>query len=464
MNDCLRKRVRMDRPTVQHRSRRLLTATVLAVACLAIAASPARAQGPYNLTAPVSNLATIFTDIFGERGLIVDSLATLEGEQPHTAHFTSDFQFNFSQFSTALVAQLVSVPLPSPAGGFTYEFDPSLGVFRRTTQSFGPIIADRAETIGAGRFAIGYTFQRFTFDTVEGLDLRTVPAVFTHDNAELLGGREDVVTTVNSIGVNVNQSTAFLTMGVTDHLDLSVAVPIVSTSMRIVSEATIQRLGTTNPLTHFFRQSDGAVGDRRLFTASGSASGLGDLMVRVKSHVRRDPKNGIALGLDLRLPTGDEMNLLGSGATGVQPFAIWSGTFGKLSPHVNASYRWNGSSVLAGDPAQGVAADFPDQVGYGVGTELSVTSRVTLAADLFGRYIIDAARLRQETFTALDAAGTTFQNIVFTRDSYNALSGAIGFKANAFGSLLIDVNLLFKLNENGLRDKVTPLIGLEYSF
>ena len=28
----------------------------------------------------------------------------------------------------------------------------------------------------------------------------------------------------------------------------------------------------------------------------------------------------MALGLDLRLPTGDESNLLGTGAPGVQPF------------------------------------------------------------------------------------------------------------------------------------------------
>ena len=40
----------------------------------------------------------------------------------------------------------MSVPLPSPGGGFTYQFDSSLGVFQRTTQSFGPILADRAET------------------------------------------------------------------------------------------------------------------------------------------------------------------------------------------------------------------------------------------------------------------------------------------------------------------------------
>ena len=36
---------------------------------------------------------------------------------------------------------------------------------------------------------------------------------------------------------------------------------------------------------------------------------------------------------------------------------------------------------LAGDPAGGIAADFPDQVGYGVGAELSVTPRVTLSVE-----------------------------------------------------------------------------------
>ena len=191
-------------------------------------ANGAEAQ-PYTLASPVNRLATIFTDLYGPKGLIVDSLATLPGEQPHSAHFNSDFQFDFSQFSTALVNQFVSVPLPSPTSGFTYEFDPTLGVFQRTTRSFGPILADRADTIGARRVSIGFAFQRFTFDTVEGLDLLKVPAVFTHDNAALLGGREDVVTTMNAIEASVNQATTYVTVG--DHRSASTSrwpCPIVS--------------------------------------------------------------------------------------------------------------------------------------------------------------------------------------------------------------------------------------------
>jgi hypothetical protein len=439
--------------------RRLLALAI----CMLGMGRTASAQEPFNLTAPVRNLATLFTDLYGPAGLKVDSEATLPGEQPHTAHFNSDFQFNFSQFSTALVGQLVSVPLPSPASGFTYEFDASLGVFQRTTESFGPILSERAETIGAGRISFGAAYQRFAFDTVEGIDLGRIPAVFTHDNAALRGGREDVVTTDNRIAVTVNQATSFVTLGVTDHLDVSIAVPFVTTDLKVVSTATIRRLGTTNPLTHFFRQANGEIGEQRIFTAVGSASGISDVKVRLKGALVRHPDSSIALGVDLRLPTGDAKNLLGSGTPGIQPFLVWSSSQGKISPHVNAAYTWNGRSVLAGNPAEGISADFPDDVTYAAGADLSVNSRLTLALDVLGRYVIDSERLRREDFHALDGR-SVFQTITFTRESFNALSGAFGLKANLHGRLLVDFNLLFKLDEHGVRDKVTPLVGFNYTF
>lgn len=440
-----------------------MTRWIAALVCLIGFAPSARAQEPYNLTASVKSLSTLLTDLYGPNGLVVDSLATLPGEQPHSAHFTSDFQANFSQFSTALVSQIVTVPLPSPASSFTYRLDPTLGVFQRTTQSFGPILAERADTIGASRISFGFAFQRFTFDTVEGLDLRKVPAVFTHDNAFLRGGREDVVTTSNSIEANVSQATTFLTVGITDRFDVSLAVPIVSTYMKVVSEATIQRLGTTNELTHFFRQSNGDVGERRLFTAIGGASGLGDLTMRMKARVAHGQSSGVAVGLDVQLPTGDEANLLGTGTAGLQPFVVWSAAYAKLSPHVNASYKWTGSTVLAGNPATGESGDFPDQVGYAAGADVSMHPRLTLAFDVVGRYILKSERLTPQEFHALDGK-SVFPNIVFKRDSFNALSGTFGVKANVLQRLLLDVALLFKLDEHGVRDKVTPLIGLEYAF
>jgi hypothetical protein len=434
-----------------------------ALAILLASAPGVEAQEPFNLFVPVDKAATLFTNLFGPRGLVLDSEATLPGEQSHSAHFNSDFQSNFSQFGTALVSQLVNVPLPSPASGFTYQLDPSTGVFQRSTRSFGPILAERADTIGAGHTSIGFAFQRSSFDTIEDLDLGAVPAVFTHDNAPLLGGRQDVVTTVNTINASVSQYTTFFTVGVTNRLDVSVALPIVGTDVTVISDATIRRLGTINPLTHFFRMADGEVGDRRLFTARASAHGIGDLTVRLKNSIRRTADSGFAVGLDVRLPTGDEMALSGTGTTGLQPFAIWSATYDRVSPHVNAGYQWNGSSVLAGNPGTGISADFPDQVAYVAGADVAVNSRITFAFDVLGRYVIDAKRLKRETFHALDGT-STFENIAFEDQSFSELNGTFGLKTNIFSRLLLNVNLLFSLDNHGLRDKVTPLIGIDYSF
>jgi hypothetical protein len=40
----------------------------------------------------------------------------------------------------------------------------------------------------------------------------------------------------------------------------------------------------------------------------------------------------------------------------------------------------------------------------------------------------------------------------------------VGLKANVAGTALITFNLLFKLNNAGVRTEVTPLVGLEYGF
>ena len=53
---------------------------------------------------------------------------------------------------------------------------------------------------------------------------------------------------------------------------------------------------------------------------------------------------------------------------------------------------------------------------------------------------------------------------LFSSDSFNMVSGAVGFKVNAFQRLLLDANVLFALDHNGVRDRITPLVGFEYSF
>jgi hypothetical protein len=425
--------------------------------------APAQAQEPINLSVRVGELSQIFTQLYGPEGLVVNSLTPLETGETHSGHFNSGFESEFSQFGTALTGQIVSLPLPPPASGFTYRFDPGLGVFTRTSSSFGPIMAERYETIGGHRVSFGFAHQRLSFDSIEGLDLSRVPAVFTHDHAELRGGREDVITTVNDIDATVTRSATFFSYGITNSLDVSVVVPYITADIVVTSDATIQRIGTTDPTTHFFRDLDDKVGNRRIFTAFGHASGTGDLAVRLKQKVGRSTRQGMALGLDLRLPTGDEKNLLGTGAPGVQPFLVWSGNYGVVAPHLNAGYQWNGSSILGGDPGSGISADLPDLGTYSAGAVVAIHPRITAAIDVIGRYVIDSPRLRAEEFQALNGT-SLFPNITFTSGSFNELSAAAGVKLNLFGRLLLDLNLLMPLDNAGLRDKVSPLIGIEYAF
>lgn len=415
-----------------------------------------------------SNLSTLFEDIFGPNGLVVSSDDVLLDGSTHAAHFNSSFQSDFRLMDIALTSQLTAVPVPSPASGFTYKFDPATGTFVRSTRSFGPILTDRGETIGRGRIAFGATMQYFSFDQLDGVSLSNIPAVFRHDAYRTTGGRSDVIATENAITATVTQFTGALTYGVTDRLDVSVAVPIVQTSLSLVSNATIERVGTgADAGVHYFLDpsAPGGHGTTHQFFAGGEAAGIGDILVRGKANVLHGSGRSLALGLDVRLPSGDERNLLGSGAMGVRPFAALSTSFGPVSPRVNVGYQWNGDSLLAGDIREGVKGDMPDQFNLSAGTDVSVSPHLSLVFDVIGQRFLNSPRLTTFAFDAIGPNGSVaLRDLRFDNASFWASSGSIGLKTNVAPRLLIDFNLRFALASAGLTDRVTPLLGMEWSF
>jgi hypothetical protein len=425
---------------------------VLAFAGLMVAGGSGRAMAQ---EVPLSQL---IPSLFGTGGLHVQSTAA------HDAHFLNAFQTSFTPFNTALASQLAAVPLPSPASGFTYTLDASLGVFKRSTQSFGPILSDRADTVGKHKLSVGFSYQHFNFDSIDGVALGSVPVVFEHQGAGTDPRFNDVVTTANSIQMKLSQFTTFLNYGLADRLDVSVAIPVVSVDLTAGSIATIQRISTANnPGFHYFDDGSGSFGTTKSFAKSAAKSGIGDVILRLKGTVYKEAGTGLALGGEVRLPTGDEANLLGSGATGAEGFVVFSSSHKTLSPHVKLAYQWNGNSILAGDVEAKTKGNLPDQVFYEIGADLGVSKNLTLAVDFLGRRVIDGERMVSETFTAR-AGGKTFPNVIFEKGSFNVANGSVGFKFNPGGNLLLDVNVLFKLNDAGLRDKITPLVGFEYSF
>src|SRR3954453_2606367 len=91
-------------------------------------------------------LVFVIPNLYGPNGLTLNN-------PDHEAHFDSAFQANFGPLVSSIGSPLTSLPLPSPASGFTYTFDKSLGVYTRSAQSFGPILGERAETIGKEKFS-----------------------------------------------------------------------------------------------------------------------------------------------------------------------------------------------------------------------------------------------------------------------------------------------------------------------
>jgi len=210
-----------------------------------------------------------------------------------------------------------------------------------------------------------------------------------------------------------------------------------------------------------------------VFINSGHATGIGDLTVRVKGTVLRTEHASFAFATDLRFPTGDELNFLGSGAFGIKPFFIASMVAGKVSPHFNIGYQVNGSSVLAGDVLTGRKGHLPNNLFYTVGADVGVTPRLTLAFDLLGQRAFGATKVifdrpftpaASEISTPGVTAQSSYQQISITTGAFNVISGSAGFKLQVVNQLLLTVNILGQMNNDALRAKVVPLVGLSYAF
>ena len=439
----------------------------LPIVVLAIAALPAAAG------AQSFHLRDLLTDFLRE-GI---TLATPPAGFPsHEAHFIAEDSPQFlamQQFNGLIANQLSSFPLASSAGGFAYTYDPALGVFVRSTESFGPVYAERADTLGKGRFNLGLNYSHFTFDEVNGLSLSDgdVRLVFTHqdvnhDHTGLEPFFEgDLITTQLAMKITSDITAFVFSYGITDRLDVSTAIPIVKVAIDARADAAINRLATGGVAPGIHRFLNG--GDTESFTRSGSASGVGDVVLRAKYRLTSSTNQGFALAVDARLPTGDQENLLGTGATQFLAYAIGSFHFGAFSPHANVGYQW------ALHPADGIHQ--PSQIVYTGGFDVSVGPKLTFVADILGRTYVNTqvVSVRDTVFTANtnpsptgppNLVSATLPRLVSESGDLNTLLGSAGIKINPVGNLLLTVNGLFSISKQGLQDKFTPLVGLDYSF
>jgi hypothetical protein len=347
-------------------------------------------------------------------------------------------------FNRQLGSQLSSFPLGSSAGGFTWTFSPDMGAFRRSSESFGPIFAERALTVGKKKLNLGFNYQHASFNNIEGKSLSD-KSIKVYSTASLYGTTIFIEDALN-LKVSSDTFDIYGTLGVTDRFDLGFAIPVVSVDM---DASLSSRVG----------QSPGTIGNELdTFSRSGSASGIGDVVLRAKYTALKTTSGGIAAAADVRLGTGDEMDFLGLPGSQVKIYAIGSAAYGKFSPHFNVGYTASSGSDVAEDETSPLLEP-PDEVNYVGGVDWAATPRVTVAVDFLGRTLLDAGRL-VDSPTSFSSAYTQF---TLEDGNLNQALLAIGGKVNPFSNVLVTVNVLVPLARTGLTG-TTWVLGFDYSF
>ena len=426
---------------------------------------------PFVASAQSFNLRDLLTD-FVREGITLAEPPAGSPFPSHAHHFVGDASLiPLEQLNNQLATQLSTFPLASSAGGFTYTYDPSLGTFTRATDSFGPIYAERVDTNGKGRFNFGLNFSHFTFDRIDDLNLRDgdVQIVFRHQDLPPAGCclrpffEGDVITTRMSLKIDSDITAFTLSYGVTDRLDIGAAIPVVRVQIRARTDATVDRLATGgNPNTvgiHKFVNGE----DTETFEQSGSASGVGDVVLRGKYRLTSSSRLGLAVAVEARLPTGEERDLLGTGTTQVKGFVVGSAHLGTFSPHVNAGYTWSSKKSV-----------IPDEINLTAGFDWSLHPRFTFVVDALARTFRNGLVLEERDTAfqyntsldpnAVDLHTATLKQLVATEESSTSVLGSVGFRVNPVGNLLLTINGLFTLNRRGLQDKFAPLVAVDYSF
>jgi hypothetical protein len=401
-------------------------------------------------------LRDLFT--FGSCGRPLCLDGSVNAANGHGDHFLPDVIAGNAAvigfLTDAIALNAASVPIVASTSGVTYKFVGGLPV--RTSESSGPIYAERAQTLGRGRLFLGAHLSGAQLKTIRGTPLDNLVLNFAHQDVGTPGLGDpvlenDVLQMRLSLFVNLTVASLFATYGLSDRVDLSVAIPVVHTSLQGRSQAQVFPFGST--AVHFF---GGTATNPVLGAASatfGSATGIGDIALRVKANLHADQRVAASVMGDVRLPTGEEEDLLGSGHWAIRGYAIGSARFGDFSPHLNLGYL-----LRTGEGRN-------DALLATVGFDQPVGSWATLAVDVVSEWQTGANQLTLPgtvvyQFPFLRTVEPT--NIPNSRD--HRVHGALGFKFRASDAATLVTSALVPVKRGGIQPYVMWTVGLDLNF
>ncbi len=364
---------------------------------------------------------------------------------PNQLNLTQGSAQNLAFLNEAIGSQVSDLPLATPASGVIYTIDPKLNIPVPSNATLGPILTQRAETIGRHKFYIAFTYQYFQFEDIDGMGLKNLPIFLP------LQGGNVVTATNNRLDLKASQFTAYFTYGLTSSIDVSVAVPIIDMHERM----------TTSGIEYSLVPPIGSTSFTNKASPDGSATGIGDVNLAAKWRAWKLKHGGLAVGAELRLPSGESENFLGAGTIGARPFAVF--TYGsRISPHFNIAYEVNGDTNLVTN-SSGSNGHLPNRLIYSGGADWAITRWVTLAADVLEQRVFDAQRINTVSYT-IPNPNLTYPSINAFTGSYNRTDGSVGIKFKPFKTFIVTANILMKLDQPGLRARNVPLGGLSMTF
>jgi hypothetical protein len=369
--------------------------------------------------------------------------------------------------TTAIGGNVANAPIGSTSGGETFHFEGGVPV--RTSTSAGPIFAERGQTLGKGRTVVGIGRTSSHLSSLRGVNLNDIEGFFTHENVNFAGCdsaqaglacklmgvpllENDVMQFKLNLDIGVNVTPVYATYGVTDNFDVSLVVPIVSTSLHGASNAQIIPFGGPTA-AHFFSgtPSNPVLSANR--SVDGSATGLGDVAVRAKLNIHHSPRSDVALLGEARFATADADQLLGAGEFSSRGLAIVSARFGSFSPHLNTGFSYR----AGGNQNHAILGTF--------GFDDLLADYVTLAADLVTELQVGRSKLNLPQPVHYDYPFIrTIDPTSIPDIADDIVNGSFGFKFSLPQGFTLVTNALVPLNRGGLRANSTLTLGLEFAF
>jgi len=353
----------------------------------------------------------------------------------HDPHFLASSLQGLDNLNSALAASIGFLSLNSSSSAFT--FDVERGVPIRTTDSLGPLLAERAPTLGQGKLDLAATYTRIDFSRFQGTPLNKLTLDFRHEDTNGNGIADtsgpfsfesDVVEANINLSIVEDVWALFGTYGITRNWDVGIVIPIVHIHVRATGDAHVVRNSPISQFVHNF----GPESSPSHVTGGGDATGIGDILLRTKYNFLRAEGSWPDLAVlgQVKLPSGDAADLLGTGDTNFLGMLVASKTYGFITPYVNAGYE-----VTTG-PREN------DNLRYVVGAESRVHPRLTVVTDFLGHWEPNRSG-----------------------NGSNIADFAFGLKWNPFGSFLASGYAQVPLNRNqGLRANVIWSVGIEYTF